>query len=285
MKNLPYYNGSAFDFHKDIINSKHEFLKSDPTVNYRNLISSLNPDIKVKYDEFDDKFKANQLQYLNPFGFTGNSKDNLLKLYSYKSSIIKRLKVMLTTDNQGRVFSTCQNCTISEVNSFDHFIPKEEFPEFVVNPKNLFPSCTKCNSLKSKAWRRNNKRIFLNLYLDELPIEQYLFVDVSITKDEVDFSYLIDYQNNIELGLFELIKSHYKELNLTQRFKENSDAVVSELDSSIISSLNHMLSINEIQSIILEDCTRQKSFFGYNYWKVILKESLIKNKDFLIRYQ
>jgi len=44
--------------------------------------------------------------------------------------------------------TTCFLCSISEVSSLDHYLPKELFPHFSILPQNLIPSCSKCNSLK-----------------------------------------------------------------------------------------------------------------------------------------
>lgn len=70
---------------------------------------------------------------------------------------------------------TCQYCTLNSVNTLDHIIPKENYPEYAVHPKNLFPACSQCNSKKSNKWLDNNNNFeFINLYSHDLPNLQYL---------------------------------------------------------------------------------------------------------------
>ena len=162
MNNLKNSTINAITFFDDVVNLKKN-TKSDPT--YKVRVNLLRNDIQNKFNEYDTLFVKNNLVTINPFGYTNQDKVDLLKLYSYQSKIIQKLKNSITTTEHNRIINTCQNCTISEVNSFDHIIPKNEFPEFSVNPKNLFPSCTICNGYKSEVWRHNGTNLFLNLYL------------------------------------------------------------------------------------------------------------------------
>lgn len=137
MNNLKNSTINAITFFDDVVNLKKN-TKSDPT--YKVRVNLLRNDIQNKFNEYDTLFVKNNLVTINPFGYTNQDKVDLLKLYSYQSKIIQKLKNSITTTEHNRIINTCQNCTISEVNSFDHIIPKNEFPEFSVNPKNLFPS-------------------------------------------------------------------------------------------------------------------------------------------------
>lgn len=277
MKNLEAYEQDAFEFHKIVIHGKRNS-KSDP--NYNALVSSLNGKVEQQFKEFDKQFRANKLEDLDSVHFSPKERDALHKLYSYRSKIFQKLKIELTTDSENRIINTCQNCTIGEVGSFDHFIPKDEFAEFVVNPRNLVPSCTKCNGYKNTIWRQNNRRLFLNLYLDRLPKEQYLFVNINSTGNTLDLEYYIENKNNIDPSLFCLIDNHYNRLRLFQRFKENSGLVVSELENLIRANSKH-LSIDKIREVVLEYCRENQKLVGHNYWKLILKKQLINNADFI----
>lgn len=281
MKNITPYKGNCIDFYRSIVKTKRNS-KENP--DYKTLLSSLDAKIKSQYDTFDTKFSANLLEDLTPHVFSGDEKSALLKLYAYKSKVISKFKVDITTDASKRIISTCQNCTIGEINSFDHFIPKKEFAEFVINPKNLFPSCTKCNGYKSTAWRKLGKRIFLNLYLDVLPIQQYLFLDIDKKSGGTNFRFYLDNPSGISTEMYELIKNHYNNLHLCQRFRENSDIVVSELDISIRNNLA-VSSLEKICEIGIRGQEEGKKLYGHNYWKSILQISLLNNASFLDRFK
>ncbi len=313
MRNLLPYKGNTFDFHKDVISRKRHTPK-DP--NFKTRVTSYNNVIENKFEEYENKFINDRLEDLVPVGYTGEKKNTLHKLYKYKSKILKDLKNSLTKTVHDRKSSRCQNCTISEVNSFDHFLPKDEFAEFSVNPINLFPSCTICNSYKGEIWRENSKRVFLNLYIDILPKKQYLFIDTNINGDDINLTYKlsnIDYNRvqkvlkqlkwssntlnftlkdydkqfytifSTNFKLFNLINNHYHKLHLCTRFKENSGDIITELDIEI-NRYKSEISIENIKKVIVQQCNDYREIFGFNYWESILKLSLINDPNYINRF-
>lgn len=280
MNNLIYYNDCCFIFHENVIKSKHK-RKTDPT--YKERLIFLNEDIKVMFDDYQEKFKQNKLEELIANGYSDQAKVDLQSLYEYKSSLLKQLKITLTTDQNNRKNGICQNCTIGEVNSFDHYVPQTEFAEFSVNPLNLIPCCSKCNEHKSSIWRINGKKKFLNLYIDPLPVEQYLFVNVIVSYNSIDIEYYLSNQNGISAELYGLIENHYDKLDLLTRFRENSDIVISELDTQIRASVK-INSIDQIKSTIIEECNANKQLLGHNHWKLVLKMAIIECDDFMRRF-
>lgn len=278
MKNIDVYSDCSHTFFKTIINSKREKKKDKK---YKKRLNLLSPQIKPQFKDYDDNFNLNSLVLIKPSTYLGQNKTDLLSLYEYKRKDLQQLKIKLTTDSKNRVHNICQNCTISEVNSFDHYIPKGDFPEFSVHPKNLIPSCTKCNSKKSTTWKISGKVVFLNLYLDILPNVEYLFVDFTIKGDDIDLEYKIDNRNKINKNLFELIETHYEKLELLQRFKENSDLIISEIDNQFRAFSSSSLGINDIAKIIIDKSEEDKKMYGFNYWKSILTISLVLNPNYL----
>lgn len=276
MKNLKPYDLVSIDFYDELVRTKR-----NPSLNpnYKDRLTTYRADIGTNFIEYDSSFIGNTLTAMTPNGCDAAKTTDLLSLYSYGNSVISKLKIKLTTTAFNRVENTCQNCTIGEVSSFDHFLPKDEFPEFSVHPKNLIPSCSKCNGKKSIIWREGTNSIFLNLYLDELPDDQYLFVDINYNMD-LDFTFSVDNRNQIPPALFSIIESHYRRLDLTQRFKENSNKVVSELTNSINSFKNRLSRVKIIDSII-ESENSNIALYGSNYWQSILKIALVQNNDFM----
>lgn len=277
MRNINHSQKDSLDFHKAVVKSKN-VTKLDPTLKTRLL--GLDSNIKSLYDNYKNKFDSNSLEKIVSHSFPESNKNDLLSLYSYKSKLIQDLKTEITTTETNRIINTCQTCTLSEINSFDHILPKEEFSEFVVNPLNLFPSCTICNSFKGKIWSQNGKKIYLNLYLDRLPQLQYLFVDIEYENNTFGLKFYLENKFGIDEELFSLIESHYKRLHLLQRFSDNGDKVISPLRNQITPYLK-LLDINEIKSMSVETSNLNRGVFGFNYWESILELNLINNTDFI----
>lgn len=277
MKNINNSKRNSLDFHKAIVKSKN-VTKVDP--DFKNRLIALDSDIELLFNNYQFNFDRNCLEKTVPKLFIEKSKNDLLSLYSYKSKLIQNLKAEITTTETNRIINTCQNCTLSEINSFDHILPKEEFCEFVVNPLNLFPSCTICNSYKGKYWSDNGKRIYLNLYLDKLPDLQYLFVDIEYEKETFGLRFYLENKYGINSELFSLIESHYKKLNLLERFSNNGDKVISPLQNQIKPYMK-LLDINQIKTMSIETSNLNRNNFGFNYWESILQLNLINNSDFI----
>jgi hypothetical protein len=281
MKNIPQYSDDPFEFHKNVISSKKK-TQNDPELKIR--LNSYNSQIESLFETYKEKLMQNKLEELIEQGYTNEKKASLLKLYNFKARCFQELKVSLTTRPGNIIDNICQNCTISEVNSFDHILPKDDFCEFVVNPLNLFPCCTKCNGHKSTTWVVDGDRKFLNLYSDQLPEQQYLFVAIRIEGESLNINYSVSNSNNIAPNLFNIIDSHYDKLKLCQRFKDNSDLVVSELEVTI-NQFKASLQLDIIKNTIIDECREHQRISGHNYWKSLLKLALLNNDGYMNKFR
>jgi hypothetical protein len=270
-------DSDANTFLDDIIAAKNNTI-TDPT--YKIRVGILTPNVKLKFSDFEKENSKNNLASLVAHGYSGNDKADLLKLYKYKSKSIQKFKKNVTTTATNRVISTCQNCTINEINSFDHIVPKDEFPEFAVNPKNLFPSCTVCNGHKSTIWRAHGVSLFLNLYLDDLPEVQYLFAELIFEGGVFTARFTIENENNISPDKFTLINNHYTKLHLPQRFRENSHDTIYEVTKEI-NNYKDKMSREVLLATIRESILKDKGYYGRNHWRSVLKEALINNEAFI----
>lgn len=276
MRNLKPYDESTSVFYDSVIAARK---KSKKNPDYLTRIASYRTGVLTAYGVYDTHFAANKLITATALGIKNTAKDDLIKLYQYKSKIFQDLKTKLTTDEHNRIINTCQNCTINAVNSFDHVLPKDEFAEFAVNPKNLFPSCTECNGYKSTNWKKGGNSLFLNLLLDILPDKQYLFAKAVFKGSNIKVEYELRNDNGIAPGMFGLIDSHYNKLHLTKRFTENSGDIITELINSIL-TFKEELSEEKVRQTVLGKAERDLKKFGHNYWKAQAAKALISSDAF-----
>lgn len=277
MIKLNYYIEDAFAFYQSIVKACRA-RKGRP--NFREEMQALHVSQKACYATYDYHFSANTLQELVVARDTSEKWKDLQSLYDYRSKRIEKLRIALMKHpDNGRLLNTCQNCTINEVDTMDHFVPQEEFPEFAVHPKNLFPCCTACNRMKSDVWRQKSGggRVFLNLYLDPLPTDQYLFV-------EFDQTWLPTFSlvqpDGLSNEIFNLIQSHYQRLKLCKRFQDRSHEIISKVAAEIRSTVRNY-SAQAIQEIIKDRCAETKPLLGYNHWQLVLEEALAGNEAFI----
>jgi hypothetical protein len=277
MRNLIVYKDDCFEVHKKAVNSKDEG-------DIKTKLISLNPIVEQEYKIYAKNFFKNTLNAIISNATLLSSKDVLKGLYYYQSKTVRDVRENIRKLQFNTISATCQNCTINSTNTLDHILPKDIFPAFVVNPQNLFPCCSECNSYKSKIIEKDDKR-FLNLYLDTLPDVQYLFVNISLDKDNnYDFKYYLKNEGNkIPTKLFKIIEFHYEKLYLFDRFKFHSTEYVSEFENQI-STLKSVLTITQIKSILYEDIRENKKAYGANHWKYILKDALLNSDIFMKKF-
>jgi hypothetical protein len=268
MKNIIRYPDNDLDFHKNIVSqSINKGDIKDNLISNEHIITS-------RYKEYNAKFDICALASLNPYGFDGEDKENLLKLYSSQRKPIIDLKTKLTTNEFNQRNNTCPNCTIETVASLDHYIPKDEFPELSVNPSNLVPCCSTCNSKKKEKWKDEQALLFLNLYSDLIPSTQYLFVKI---ESEINFKFELKNISGIDEDLFKVIESHYCKLDLLQRFKDNSDEEISEFSLFVSSIQEIMNDKEEIKEFIENHYLKKEAKDGINNWKIVLIRAMINS--------
>ncbi|MFI8035588.1 hypothetical protein ACH8I4_17155, partial [Acinetobacter sp. ABJ_C3_5] len=81
--------------------------------------------------------------------------------------------------------------------------------------------------------------------------------------------------------IYEIITTHYQELELLRRFKENSSNTIIELTNSIHIALNNGSSLQQIKQNTLQTCQLNKNHKGFNHYQIILEETLIQSNSFL----
>ena len=280
MKNLKNnLSVSSIDFMRSIVSTKKN-TNNDPYRKARFL--QLVTKASLSYVDYDNKLASKSLPSLHNLALSSAEKLDLLDLYYYKNSVLTSFRRNITTDTGSNYQATCQYCTINSVNTLDHFVPKDLFHEFSVHPHNLIPSCSECNSKKLTRWITKNQHFFINLYTDLLPIQQYLFVEIIVNSlNDIDINFRVENQNNIPTRIYDIIFRHYKELDLFQRFKDNSSDTIIELTNSIQASLDNGQSMQVIQQIILDKCNQNKQLKGFNHYKIILEESLMQCNSYI----
>lgn len=271
MKNLISYNGNAVAEYQEAVRRKD---KSSPD---RANLEVVEADIVSAYNAYKSNFDLNTLHLLSDTNRFHGIKKELLSLYNYQNKIVCNIRENIANQQLETIRTTCQNCTIDSVGTMDHILPKTSYPEYAVNAYNLFPCCSKCNEYKNIIVGQTK---FLNLFLDELPEIQYLFVDVYANGDTLNFKFYLENKNDlIDKSLFETISNHFKNLHLLQRMKECSIAYLSDFISSI---RPHLLRNNKAYVIetTLESIKEERKGYGYNYWKSSLKLALIESSVF-----
>jgi len=228
MKNLKPYNGSAYSEYTDSVNRKNNSIE-------KRRLQSIKPFVKTSYEDYKSKFDENTLYLMKRDSVFNSSKDILLSLYDFQNRTIRNIRENIKNQQIITIQTTCQNCTIDSVESMDHVLPKTTFPELAINAYNLFPCCSRCNGYKSKLESSAGDKKFLNLFLDQLPEIQYLFVSIFKSYDgSLDYKYYLqNIDEKIDPSLFTTIQNHFQNLHLFDRMRDSARTYLSAFIASI----------------------------------------------------
>lgn len=273
MKKRAKYSKSPFGFHKAVVKCKQ--------LSNREKYSLLRRKIRRRFGLYKKMMDVDNLEDLrnHHMNMTEAKEIALKKLYSYRAQMFKELKVELTTTSKGRISNICPYCQLDIVGTLDHILPKTPFPEFSSMPWNLIPCCSTCNSKKDDHWLdENNKRCFINFYIDDIPPVQYFFADVSVVDGNIKIEYALRFPAGYDATLKKRIEKHYNKLDLLQRYLENSDDVIEELSASIRNFAPGVADAAIINSVI-RTCDDMEARMGVNYWKTVLEKACVNTAD------
>ena len=203
---------------------------------------------------------ALNMQTIAPLSLEDNIKKEFIKLYDNPTIWLDKIKECITLSLQWS--NRCPYCNLEIPHSFDHFLPKNRFPEFSVLPINLIPCCDCCNR---KKWSKDPIGWFINAYFDQLPQCQFITAEISINENII-VNFKIDQSaiSGISNSLKEKIINHFTNLDLNARYKLEIENTISEIVSTC--RREETLISNEL---LLREAERYRSYW-VNNWKYVL---------------
>jgi hypothetical protein len=180
----------------------------------------------------------------------------------------------------------CQYCGINpEVDTLDHYLEKEIYPEFSVLHRNLIPSCGVCNRDR-KPTVQAGVRSVLNLRDDPISLIPEL-LSVTVVRAGKGFR-----------GLFSLKPTppgahpvagvyarHFVSLDLARRFsRESAKELVEVLRIVVDTQLpakGLSFSRRKAKAQLLSDASSRRAMNGPNDWRVAVRVAAAASEDFL----
>ncbi len=231
-------------------------------------------------DYYTYLYKRHQLETMVPDSLIGAGEKKLLN-DAYKSGKeIDLVKAKIINNMPSAIKEKCPYCMLSEPGTYDHYLGKGEFPEFSVFSKNLIPCCSKCNGLKGEKFlSKNGKRMFISFYFDPLPPNPFLIVDVDIDKN-VPYIKKIHIESTTGDCIDDVIKTHFKELNLFDRYRDAMSNRLSVLvDKLGVGEYSRL----ELISVLEREVYSLEKMYGKHYWECCLYRGIM-DSDAVIDY-
>lgn len=234
-------------------------------------------EILAAYHGYEDV--APELGQLDRAPLTAPQKEAMLHAYSVET----RPMTALRGDLLNRIsVARCPFCGISESSTLDHYLPKEQYPEYSILPSNLVPSCSVCNTRKRDRIldEGTNVRMFLHPCYDSIPALEFLKVCTRMEADALILTYRLTRPAGMALRTFRHLRSHFKELNLADRYRRMSLEHLGGLYPALRRAYGVGEDAERVAERLIEGAQDFEEVSGPNYWLAKLYQALASNMDF-----
>ena len=267
MRNMkPYDLKDAFEVYKDAVSRK-------PDGPEKTELNNIEVPIHDSYLNYERHFGQNDLEFMPNARVGVEHRDVLLGLYGSQTKLVKDFRKRYFKINPQTYNNLCPYCVINSSNTTEHILPKDPYPEFAVDVKNLIPGCGECNSAKGDdVLDENGKKIVINFYTDILPDEQFLKVIIYPNGTSPNFEYELDNPGNrIAADLYGLIERHFDKLHLLTRYKDKAIQEFAEIKNSYLAEqFADEASYDAFAAKQIRKCDLDVVEYGRNHWKVVL---------------
>lgn len=247
-------------------------------------LTGMLPDVKARYAVLEGAYTFTHIGGLAEDAWTVQQRKDLLHCYESTAQALEELKRLINERQSEGTRDFCPYCGIGAPRQFDHYLPKEKYPEFSVHAYNLVPCCDICNGKKSDVWLdAKNARVFLNLYIDSLPTAPMLEPEVNWVmrkgKRVPAVSFNLVRPAGFSVGKFGLIESHFKKLELLSRYKDQAHTEFSVLrDAAVAREAKTIATLRKFMKNFLE---RRELTLGPLNWRIALYRALVEDVSFL----
>ncbi|MEJ6067484.1 hypothetical protein MT378_07020 [Psychrobacter sp. 16-Bac2893] len=254
-------------------------------VELRNRLVAIISDMERAALEYESNFTTNTLYTIAPNNskkkdifFDGVTKEELLDVYN-KQLVPpgKKARTYIYDKIIGtHLFFDCPSCGFGEVENLDHYLSKSHFPQFVVHPLNLIPSCGPCNKKKGHRIATTAEMQVLNPYIDHgiFITDRWLFARVD-DLSQFRFAYSVRFPLNWDDVSKSRVKNHFETFTLSSRYSKKAGIKYVELKDSMdkhLPSHSYTEIIEKLKSQMKDECHIKH----VNSWLRAFYEALIE---------
>lgn len=240
--------------------------------------------VQARYASFEAAYTVAGISGVAQGAWTQAERDDLLHCYETTAKALQQLKTLISESQPEGVREVCPYCGIGGPRQFDHYLPKEKFPEYSVHSYNLVPCCGVCNGKKSDIWLQPNKtRTFINFYLDSLPAVPMLDVTVQWSVKNGKLVPVSTFQLKCPAGFgateFQLISTHFEKLGLLARYKDQAHTEFLAIRNSALS--REAKTVVVLRKFLENFIQNWEQTLGPLNWRISLYRALIAHTPFM----
>jgi hypothetical protein len=243
----------------------------------RGLMRAARADVFTSYQDYEDAVP--EVGGLNEAQLTTPQKEAMRHAYTVETAPMTVLRGNLL---ERISVARCPFCGISESSTLDHYLPKEQYPEFSIFPKNLVPSCAVCNTRKRDRimTKGTNVRMFLHPCYDAIPDLTFLAVRARMEADALILSYRLIRPVGMSAHTFQHLQSHFNELDLADRYRRMGLEHLGGQFPALRRAYGVGEDAGRVAAKLIEGAEDFEEVSGPNYWLAKLYRALAGNEDF-----
>jgi len=266
---------SYFDLYQEIVQSKRD-------QDVKRALNGARAIIAARYALLENAIDNSALHTVTEEPNLRYLADELRSCYGNKPKKLKVIFDGIKNAQVNRILERCPYCGMTLPKTHDHYLPESRFPEFSAHALNLVPCCHECNSVKGNRWKNGGRRIFYHFYSDIAPQHQFLFVSLITRQGARGFGTQFSIARPASItnnDVWALVESHFDELNLLERFKDQANNEISSTFDTCVSHLEDRGA--SVERFLSEMSRRYRAVFGANHWRIVLWDALAQNQIFI----
>lgn len=213
---------------------------------------------------------------INPSNSFSKDKNKFHNLYLKPKNTVKDKIICVLREHELNHCPFCGN--LGNPFTLDHYLPKEDFPEYSIFSKNLVPMCAECQIKKStKTTDLNGKRIFIHPYYDNFAEKEVFILRINPPYD-IGTTFDLSVSNNLKLEEKNICFSHFKELEIKARYSKYIKGEYIRLKKLIKKRNDVDFSLDEMDSF-LSGILEKAELNSINHWEAIFYRSVLGNLE------
>lgn len=269
MRSIPLLAVDATDVFDEIATAKRQPRKRQ--------MRAARAEVFASYQEYEDAVP--EVGGLDEAPLTTTQKEAMRHAYTVETAPMTVLRGNLL---ERITVARCPFCGISETSTLDHYLPKEQYPEFSIFPKNLVPSCAVCNTLKRDRIliEGTEVRMFLHPCYDAIPDLAFLAVSARMEADALILSYRLTRPVGMTAHTFHHLQSHFIKLDLADRYRRMGLEHLGGQYPALRRAYGMGEDAGRVAAKLIEGAEDFEEVSGPNYWLAKLYRALANNEDF-----
>jgi hypothetical protein len=255
------------------------FIECISTINDVTLKANLNTCVDIienAENDFDIRFPLNTIHEIvrNKVVNTPVGKKEMKTVYDYR--MLKKEKPRKKYYDKilfSAPYGICPLCSVREVDTLDHYLPKSKYPIYAVTPINLIPSCFKCNKGKSIDYPTNSEEQTLNPYYDDIENVEWLSAEVLQT-NPISFRYFVNPPADIEQILNDRMSNHFDSYQINELFSSHANEELRGVKKQLETLYNNNPSLLVSH---LQDSYISRIELGMNSWQALMYKALLND--------